>query len=654
MLLKQGARFTLIAGLAVFTHAEIVPDGSTVTGVSLDSRGREVVDIAPADSDRISHNRYTRFNVSSDGAILNNRTAGARTIINEVTGQLPSSINGELRVQGTRAHVILANPNGISVNGAEVFNMASLALATGKVGYQQRTDEFGATYQNPVVTIDGGNIAIGEAGLSGSLNRLELLSRSLTAVGDINNNDESAFAALRLRTGAGSHEFSSGQSVADPSGNWITSTMNAMAESTTAIAIDISSSANFYSSRVELMVTDLGAGVKAAGNLYASANDFTLQANGRVELSGDIKSASALSIKAGDIYSRADSGKQNTIESQYSSVFLDSESSIHLESTLISAKSASEAGQAALQLNADDDIRLLSRNAEERSILFSLQDLELNSENLYSHSSRMVANAGLNITASLFENKVLIDSFDSQGLIVSSDGDGKRLWYTAFLQRERERQREIRFGEPEAGRVTSEILAGKGDINITVREYRGLGADIIANDGGINVVSDIFTNEAAIVGTAWMSSRCNLGGCDERGGSDVELLGGNIQASTTLNITANQQLFNHGGVLQAVGDVSLTSPDSRTEGIEVYDVLTRNKGLRGLLLKNDALWVAVDQGGAVISNMGRLNIDGSELQVVGGRIESALNVNGGYAIVREPTTQELLLRKRIGLGVDVF
>ena len=99
--------------------------------------------------------------------------------------------------------------------------------------------------------------------------------------------------------------------------------------------------------------------------------------------------------------------------------------------------------------------------------------------------------------------------------------------------------------------------------------------------------------------------------------------------------------------------MTLDAPQQRSEGVEVYDVIVRNKGLRGLLLKNDAIWVKVDQGGALISNMGTLNIRGGEHIVDGGRVEAA-EVEGEFDIVREPTTQELLLRQRIGLTEDIF
>lgn len=640
----------LISG---YINANIVPDGSSNTQVVVEPSGRSVINIAPADSNRVSHNRYAQFDIGSQGAILNNSTANARTIINEVSSHLPSLIAGEIRVQGARAHVIIANPNGISVDGAEVFNMASLALTTGSIGYRQQIDEFGVAYQNPIVSVNEGQVRIGAGGLSGSINRLELLSRSFIAEGSIKNDSESAFATLNLRIGAGEHEFNSRQTIADPAGAWVVSEMNSTEESK-IIAIDISSDANLYASRINIMVTDLGAGVRSAGNLYAIANDFTLHASGRVEISGDIQSALSVDIQAREIYSNAKSGSQNIIESQYSSVTIKSDTDIYLESTLVSAVINNDIDESALRLIADGEIRLMSRNVNERSILFSLHDLSINSDLLYNNSSRIIANSGIDIKANFFENSVLIDEFDSQGILINSNEKGKRLWYMAFIQREDERKRTINFGEPKSGRISSEILTGKGDISIAVKEYQGVGGNIIANDGNINIQADVVLNEAAVVGRADMSVRCGLGGCDKRGTSNVDLLGGNIQASKKLNIVGHQQIMNRGGTLQAVEEITLSTVDSRTEAIRMYDVLTRNKGLRGLLLKKDGLWISVDQGGAIVSNMGRINIEGSELQVIGGRLESPLEVNGEFNVVREPTTQDLLLRRTIGLGRGIL
>lgn len=112
--------------------------------------GIPLVQIA-APRNGLSHNKYQDFSVTEKGAILNNsftltktRLAGlvqgnsnmaggaARVILNEVTGNNLSNLNGFLEVAGNKADVILANPNGIAVNGGGLLNTSRALLTTGR------------------------------------------------------------------------------------------------------------------------------------------------------------------------------------------------------------------------------------------------------------------------------------------------------------------------------------------------------------------------------------------------------------------------------------------------------------------------------------------------------------------------------------------
>ena len=125
----------LIASLPCVTHpAGIVTDGGTATTVSTAANGLQTVNIAPAISG-VSQNTYSSFNVSSAGAALNNVGINARTIVNQVTSSNPSLIEGKISVTGSRANVILANPNGITVNGGSFVNTGHVALTTGQVSF---------------------------------------------------------------------------------------------------------------------------------------------------------------------------------------------------------------------------------------------------------------------------------------------------------------------------------------------------------------------------------------------------------------------------------------------------------------------------------------------------------------------------------------
>jgi len=57
----------------------------------------------------------------------------ASLIINKVNSAEKSSLKGNLEVAGSRADVVIANPNGISVDGLNMINSRSLTLTTGSI-----------------------------------------------------------------------------------------------------------------------------------------------------------------------------------------------------------------------------------------------------------------------------------------------------------------------------------------------------------------------------------------------------------------------------------------------------------------------------------------------------------------------------------------
>lgn len=93
--------------------------------------------IADSDENKISHNKYDRFNVDEYGIILNNHNAKANYIINEVINGATTSLKGNIAVEGPAAHVVIANPNGISCSGCHFSNTLSETLATASIRISQ-------------------------------------------------------------------------------------------------------------------------------------------------------------------------------------------------------------------------------------------------------------------------------------------------------------------------------------------------------------------------------------------------------------------------------------------------------------------------------------------------------------------------------------
>ena len=265
----RGSLKRLIAVFMLFLHilsiAEpIVADKNKSKNLQVDkaANGVPLINIEAPDKNGTSHNVYKDFNVDKKGAILNNskdltksQLGGiilgnpnlqngkeASTIINEVSGVNKSRIEGYQEIAGKKANYILANPNGIYVNGAGFINTGNVTLTTGS----------GNNLLNP----EKGTIEVAGQGLDlRNINKAELVARVAELSAPIYGGEE-----VNLKLG------SQGKS------------------NKPEYALDARALGSIYAGKINIIANEDGVGVKTQAPMYATKGDVVISSKGKVYL----------------------------------------------------------------------------------------------------------------------------------------------------------------------------------------------------------------------------------------------------------------------------------------------------------------------------------------------------------------------------------
>ncbi len=248
--------------------------------------GVPLIDIVGPNSQGLSHNKYSNFNVGTPGVILNNfdgevgtsklggATPGnpnltgkgsATVILNEVTSQNRTALNGPTEVFGGRADVIIANPNGITCDGCGFINTPRATLTTGApdIGADGSLNGFRVSNGDVTFGRNGANFASGD----GSVDLFDVVSRTIQIDGTIYGHD------LRLTAGQSKFDYATGEATAlDPNAGG------------PEFAIDGSALGAMQAGRIKMVVTDKGAGVRMRGDMAANTGELTLSADGKISI----------------------------------------------------------------------------------------------------------------------------------------------------------------------------------------------------------------------------------------------------------------------------------------------------------------------------------------------------------------------------------
>ena len=635
--------------LPLCTSAGVVPDGHTATTVSMDPSGKTLIQLAPA-AGGVSHNVFSRFDVSPAGAAFQNQAVGARSIVAEVRASQPSLIEGPVSVDGPRANLILANPNGLVINGGSFINFGSVALVAGSVALESRA--VGNSVQTYVSAASGnGAIRIGPDGLAADLIRLELLARRIEVAGPLVNAYSSPTALLRLVAGDASALFDTAASPTDNLTPWAYYT--AGKSTGQGIVIDLATQARISSGRIELLVTDAGAGVRNAGHLQATSGDFVIdsaglleQKGGRIEAAGDIR------IRAGSVHqAQAESGDVPSISAAGSLDVQVSGSLSNLGGSLsgVARNPAEGAAPAALRIVAGADIVNQTPAGGAGAVIFGAADdvlLEAGGD-IRNINGRVVSNGALSLHAG---GTALNESVFVAGSGRSMSSRDERNW----LGLPRERHTTTIDNGVLADLAHTAYWVADGQLSVTARQVHNLGGSLLANAGDVvlDAGSEIL-NRAWLTGALTLRETCNLLFCRRTAEVSESLVGGQILASQDVRLKAGERLLNDGGLIHATRDMQLDAPRIEARGVPVHVALSRADGLRAFFGDHWAGLYAIDQGGGFTAQTGRLSLRGQAIQDRGFFIASQ-GIDGVITVLRAPGRDPVELSSHLGIFSAVW
>lgn len=578
----------------VSVAAEVTVDAAAAgnTSVTQAGNGVPVVNIATPNGNGLSHNKFTDYNVGQQGLILNNATDklqstqlggyvlgnpnlkgnAASLILNEVNGGSPSQLRGYTEVAGQQAHVVVANPNGITCDGCGFINTPRATLSTGR----------------PVVEggrltgydVDGGSIAVQGAGLNASnVSQFDLITRSAEINADIH--------AQQLNIIAGRNQVDAGtlqatQKAADGSAQ-------------PALAIDSSALGGMYAGAIRLVGTETGVGVRLAGDMAASAGDLTISSNGqltvgkalvqgnanlqaqgialtddmhtngsvRAEAVNEINNAKTLSARGNLRLAASAVDNSGAIEAG-----VDSEGGSHTDSELrIESDTLGNNGRITAQGRMQVEVRELHNDEGE---IVSGQRAEINAAEVHNQHGKLIGQAELALNSQTLDNCAGTIASNQHLHISASDrldnqNDG------LILAKEEGLSVNARTLNNQGG----VLQANQGNLQLTGEQANNQGGKLLAGQGNLTVAQSQALNNSdglisALAGSVSLSTgQGNLSNNSGRiQGGQVSVVAGNtldndsgqvISTQGALSLSAADELRNTYGVLQAPGELSLNA-----------------------------------------------------------------------------------------------
>ncbi len=244
--------------------------------------GITLVNVAGPSAGGVSRNDYTNFNVPQNGVILNNSYQMANTklggyvpgnanmmrgsanvIVNEVTSHNPTEMKGFIEVAGRKASVVVANPNGITVDGGGFINTDRAVLTTGKTEYDSKGNLNSYRVEQGRVSINGNGLNAKDA------NSLQILTEATNVNAGVWAN------TIETRTGKNTIEANTldTQKIGDSSN----------------VGLDVAAIGGMYANSITMKGTNTGLGVNVKG-VVSSTQASSITSDGKIIVDGGVTS----------------------------------------------------------------------------------------------------------------------------------------------------------------------------------------------------------------------------------------------------------------------------------------------------------------------------------------------------------------------------
>ena len=689
-LLRKTITFIMLLLFSFNIFAEVVPDPASIgTRATKTASGIDQLDIAAPNKNGTSYNSLKELQVSEQGLILNNnkdivantKIAGyvarnrnldnsiaANLIITEVTGKNRTNINGTVEVAGKRADLVMANRNGVYVNGGNFLNTDRVTLTTGSL--EMKNGDL------VTINVSQGQIGIGEKGLNAlNLTELELLGKTIDVSGVIKASKET-----RLLVSAGGQTY-----------EYKTKEVKSKGETYKGIAIDGKSVGSMYAGKIDIISNDKGAGVNTKGDLV-SVDDIVITANGdittaQVDSGKDLKYKTTQKVKMNGKTTVAKKVKVKARETEINAKVVTG----YLEKALgkKSLDIESEKTNITAKIEAQGKIKINVNQIQNSGEIFATEKINIAGNKLNNNNGEIRSNQKIEINVKETSNVkgyILSDGLTKEDVkkeenkntenIAEVKNKEKGINITGDLDNTEGviRGREVNLGNVTGnnkGKIDSlgalsfngKIIVNKG--GLITGNIQKLNIDKLINDGGKLVstekisgrVKEISNKNGEILGTETVKligdKLDNFSGLIKSNGKialDVKetsnikgyilsdgLTKEDVKKEENKNTENIAEVKNKEKGINITGDLDNTEGVIRGREVNLGNVTGNNKGKidsLGALSFNGK--IIVNKGGLITGNIQKLNIDklindGGKLvstEKISGRVKEISNKNG--------------------------